>query len=461
MSIRPDFSEITGKLFPGGVWTPEALDLQRQMRNADEIRFQAIKASIHERLVSSLDLAATDGLSDERLQKESIPYIEHEIQQFEESVSGADRKRILEELPAEMFGMGPLQPLMNDDSVSDILVNHPHEVYVERNGRLETTEIAFADEAHLIRIIQRIVSRIGRRIDEVCPMVDARITDGSRVNAIIPPLALDGPKLSIRKFNRVDLTLGGMTKNGTLDRVIVDFLAAAVQAKLNIMISGGSGAGKTTLLNALSCRIPIDQRIVTIEDSAELRLQHPHVARLETRPANSEGVGEFTQSDLLRNSLRMRPDRIVIGEVRGNEALDMLQAMNTGHEGSMTTIHANSTRDALHRLELMLAVANQELPIAVSRTYIATGINLLIHIARLKGGVRRVVNVSELRLGDVERNEPAYVLNELFRFQRESLDSEGRTQGKFLWTGNLPRCAETFRELEIEFDETKLEQLKQ
>ena len=453
MSMKNDFGEISGKLFPSGVWTPEAVNVQRRMRNSDEILFQSVKARIHERLVSSLDLAATEGMSDDQLRQESVPYIENEIDQFEEPVAAEDRARILAELPAEMFGLGPLEPLMEDDTVSDILVNHPYEVYVERAGQLQTTSVAFADEAHLLRIIQRVASRVGRRVDEVCPMVDARLADGSRVNAIIPPLALDGPKLSIRKFGQLDLTLGALTKNGTLTRDAADFLAAAVKARLNIMVSGGSGAGKTTLLNALSCRIPIDQRIVTIEDSAELRLQHPHVARLETRPQNSEGAGAFSQRDLVRNSLRMRPDRIVVGEVRGDEALDMLQAMNTGHEGSMTTIHANSARDALRRLELMLIVANHDLPVQVSRAYIASAVDLIVHVARLKGGVRRVMSVNELSLSEQQQDRPMpYVLSEVFNFQRHGVDDEKKATGVLQFCGEMPKCIQAFVDHDVEFD---------
>jgi pilus assembly protein CpaF len=318
--------------------------------------------------------------------------------------------------------------------VTDILVNGPFEVYVERCGKLQATNTVFADEEHLLQIIQRVVSRVGRRIDEQNPMVDARLPDGSRVNAVIPPLALNGPVLSIRRFGHERLKMTDLIEFGSICREIVELLRVAVEGRMNILISGGAGSGKTTLLNNLSAFIPEDERLVTIEDSAELRLQRKHVVSLETRISNAEGRGEVTPRDLVRNALRMRPDRIILGEVRGAEALDMLQAMNTGHEGSLTTIHANDTRDALSRLEVMVSMAGLELPVGVIRQYIGSAITLVVHLARLKGGVRRVMRVSEI----TGFNNGDYQLQELFGFRQEGVDSAGRAKGTFYATGNVP-----------------------
>lgn len=330
---------------------------------------------------------------------------------------------------------------MQDDTVSDILVNSPNNVYVERQGRLESSGVVFADEKHLMRIIQRIVSRVGRRIDEVSPMVDARLADGSRVNAVIRPLALNGPTLSIRRFGRRPLQIEDLVQKQAITQDIVDFLAAAVDARVSLLISGGTGAGKTTFLNALAKFIPADERLVTIEDSAELQLQHKHVVRLETRTANNEGTGEITQRSMVRNALRMRPDRIIVGEVRGSEAIDMLQAMNTGHEGSLTTIHANDTRDALARLEMMVAMSGFELPIPVVRQYIASGISLVVHLSRLKGGVRRVMQVSEI----VGIAEGGFHLEDVFGFEQIGINEQGFAQGEFYFTGHRPLCLNRLR----------------
>jgi pilus assembly protein CpaF len=337
-----------------------------------------------------------------------------------------------------VFGLGPLEKLMSDPSVSDILVNGPYTVYVERHGRLELTECVFADDEHLTRIIQRIVGRLGRRIDEMSPMVDARLPDGSRVNAIIPPLAIDGPTLSIRRFGVGGLSLDDLLANGSLVPEVAEFLAAAVKARIGFAVSGGAGAGKTTLLNILSSFIPATERIITIEDSAELKFHNRHWVRLETRPSNTEGAGEVTQRDLVRNSLRMRPDRIVVGEVRGAEVWDMLQAMNTGHEGSLTTIHANSAQDALARLEMMVALTGFELPVAVVRQYIACGIRLVVQLARLAGGPRRVMRVSEL----LRVENGAYVMEDIFGYEQRGVDSQGVAEGEFYATGYRPACLE-------------------
>lgn len=388
-----------------------------------ELDFQQLKQSVHDEVVHSLDLVASE-LTEEQFRQQLGPFVTQLLSSHPREMSSEQQQRLLDELPSEMFGIGPLEPLMADPSVSDILVNRHDEIFVERNGRLESTEIVFADEDHLLRIIRRIASNVGRRIDEVCPMVDARLPDGSRVNAVIAPLALDGPKLSIRRFGKSFLDIEKLVRNETLSWEIADFLSAAVRARVSVMISGGTGSGKTTLLNALSRSISPSERIVTIEDSAELLLRHPHVARLETRPANSEGNGQYTQRDLLRNSLRMRPDRIIVGEVRGPEALDMLQAMNTGHDGSLTTIHANDTHDAVTRLEMMVAMTGLELPSRVVRSYIASGIELVVQLSRMAGGQRRVLRVSELATspdGNIQLQD-VFVFNQV----RNTFEPSGR-----------------------------------
>ena len=364
-----------------------------------EIDYQKLKQSLHRRLVESLDVMAAKDAGEDALRNQLPRFIDEVVSLAtrKSNLSQEQQNRLRDELPDEMFGLGPLELLMSDDSVADILVNNPHEVFIERGGVLEKSNIVFADEEHLLRIIRRIASSIGRRIDEVSPMVDARLEDGSRVNAVIAPLALDGPKLSIRRFAHGHLSLKKLTDGQTLDQKMADYLSQQVRNRRSIMISGGTGAGKTTLLNALSACVPPKERIVTIEDAAELVLQHPHVARLETRPANSEGTGAISQRDLVRNALRMRPDRIFVGEVRGEEALDMLQAMNTGHEGSLTTIHANGTRDAISRLEMMVAMTGLELPVKVVRAYITAGIHIIVHVNRFDCGTRRVTRISELK----------------------------------------------------------------
>jgi pilus assembly protein CpaF len=416
-----------------------------------EIQFQILKQSIHQELVGSLDLASAEGLTPSQFQQQLKPFVSRSINERSDDVTPAQRARLETELYEEMFGIGPLEKLMRDPTVNDILVNHAHEVFIERAGQLELTDVVFADANHLLQIIQRIASSVGRRVDEVSPMVDARLPDGSRVNAVIPPLALDGPKLSIRRFGKVHLTLDRLVENSTMTQPIADFLKAAVEARISVLISGGTGAGKTTLLNALSSCICDDERIVTIEDSAELILQHRHVARLETRPANSEGVGEFTQRDLVRNSLRMRPDRIIVGEVRGVEAFDMLQAMNTGHEGSLTTIHANDAHDALMRLEMMVAMAGLELPHDVVRSYIGSGIGVVVQISRLKGGARRVMRVAELNpLG--EGSKQSYQLSDVFKYERTGVDSAGEVQGAVATSSETPKCLRRFDELGIDYD---------
>ncbi len=401
---------------------------------AVEAEFQRIKTGIHRELIDSLDLSKITGLSDEELRDDIRRLAEGMLHTRSRKLPAIDEDRLVDELIAESFGLGPLEPYMQDPDVSDILVNGPHEVYVERLGRLQETNTVFADEEHLLQIIQRVVARIGRRIDEHSPMVDARLPDGSRVNAIIAPLALHGPVLSIRRFGHRPLQVADLLVRGSVCPEILKVLEAAIEARINIMISGGTGSGKTTMLNNLSKFIPGNERLVTIEDSAELLLQRKHVVKLETRPKSAEGTAEVSQRDLVRNALRMRPDRIILGEVRGGEALDMLQAMNTGHEGSLTTIHANDTRDALSRLEVMVSMAGFDLPVAVTRRYIASAITLIIHLARLKGGVRRVMRVSEITA--LENGD--YAIQDLFGFRQTGLDDRGIARGHFFATGHTP-----------------------
>src|SRR5262245_38535915 len=405
-----------------------------------EKRFQELKASIHQELVESLDLAKLAVANQKHLEGHVRRVADHVCKARGEVLSQIDRERLLEGVIDEMFGLGPLEPLLADPLVTDVLVNDAHNVYVERRGRLELTNIVFADDAHLLRIIQRIVGRLGRRIDEVSPMVDARLPDGSRVNAIVPPLALDGPSLSIRRFGTDPLKMEDLLSFGSIIPDMAEFLEAAIDSRLGILISGGTGAGKTTLLNALSAYIPEDERLVTIEDSAELILKHRHRVRLETRPPNAEGTGEVTQRDLVRNALRMRPDRIIVGEVRGPEVWDMLQAMNTGHEGSLTTVHANSAADGLARLEMMVAMTGFNLPIDVVRQYMVAGIKLIVQLARLRGGPRKVMQVSEI-VG-IEKDQ--IVLKEIFGFEQQAV-KDGVATGEFYATGYRPQCLHRIR----------------
>jgi pilus assembly protein CpaF len=402
-----------------------------------ELYFQKQKVLIHQELVDSLDLSMLAQISEKELSAE-VRVVAMEICDEHVSVlKGIDRERLLDELLSEVFGLGPLDNLMADPTISDILVNHAYEIHVERNGQLQESDVIFADNQHLMRIIQRIVSRVGRRIDEVNPMVDARLPDGSRINAIIPPLALNGPSLSIRRFGTTPLQIDDLIDKKSVTPEIVDFLAAVVDSRISMLISGGTGSGKTTLLNALSNFIPREERLITIEDSAELILQHKHVVRLETKIDNTEGVGEISQRQLVKNSLRMRPDRIIIGEVRGPEALDMLQAMNTGHEGSLTTIHANDTRDALARLEMMVAMSGFELPLPVIRQYIANGIGIILHASRLKGGQRCITRVSEIVCLNSQGD---YTVEDIFGFEQTGVDGQGNAQGEFYSTGYRPVC---------------------
>ena len=420
-----------------------------------ELLFQRLKVAIHEELVESLELTMLAQVKEAELSSEVRAVAQELLREHAVELKGHDQERFLKDLLEEVFGLGPLEKLVEDDAISDILVNNPYEVYIERRGRLEQTDVIFADVAHLMRIIHRVVSRVGRRIDEVSPMVDARLPDGSRVNAVIPPLALNGPTLSIRRFGKRPLTLDDLTQFQSIAPEMVQFLAAAIEARASFLIAGGTGAGKTTLLNALTKFIPAEERLITIEDSAELNLLHRHVIRLETRPPNTEDTGEVTQRALVRNSLRMRPDRIIVGEVRGSEALDMLQAMNTGHEGSLTTIHANDTRDALARLEMMVAMTGYELPVPVVREYIATGIRLVVHLARLKGGARRVMRISEV----VGIKDGMYQLEDIFGYEQTGVQ-DGQAVGEYYVTGYRPVCLKRFQAAGIELPATLFEARK-
>jgi len=418
-----------------------------------EHEFQRLKTVVHEELIESLDLAVVGEIEKDALRAEIRRLAGEICSSLDRRLTEPQHQRMVGELMAEIFGLGPLEKLMEDPSISDILVNGSDEVFVERNGQLEKADVVFADDRHVMRIIQRVVSRVGRRIDEVSPSVDARLPDGSRVNAIIPPLALDGPKLSIRRFGAQPLGAEDLVQGNSIRPEMMDFLSAAVRSRISFLISGGTGAGKTTLLGALSAFISDGERLITIEDSAELQLRYPHVVRLETRDANVEGTGEVTQRELVRNSLRMRPDRILIGEVRGAEALDMLQAMNTGHEGSLTTIHANDSRDALSRLEMMVTMAGLELPISVVRQYIAAGIRLIVHLARLQGGVRRVTQISEI----VDVEDGVYKIQDVFGFKQLGVDRAGAAFGRFYSTGYRPVCTERMRACGIEIAEDLFE----
>ena len=403
----------------------------RSRGGLDERTYNSIKSQVHFSLVKKLDLASVADMPKEELSQVIRQSLQDIASREKLPLNQEERAMLISDLLNEILGLGPIEPLMQDDSIQDILVNGHSSVYVERGGVLEPTPIRFRDDEHLMQIIDKIVSSIGRRVDESSPMVDARLEDGSRVNVIIPPLALDGPILSIRKFGQKALTIDDLISSNTLPAEIAAYLEAAVKSKLNILISGGTGAGKTTLLNILAGYIPDNERIITIEDSAELRLQQPHVVRLESRPANVEGKGEVTLTDLVRNSLRMRPDRIIVGESRGPEVLDMLQAMNTGHPGSMSTIHANSPRDALSRMEVMLSMGTSVFSEMAMKALLGSAINIIVQLARLPDGKRRLMSVSEV--AGISGED--FALHEIFRFEQHGVDANGNIYGCFKATG--------------------------
>src|SRR5579885_1943230 len=408
------------------------------LQSFERTEYQQVKADLHRKILDRLDLEKLGRTANDAAREEVLVLIRNTVNSEAVPLSFAERERLSREILDEIFGLGPLEPLLKDPTVSDILVNRFDKVYVERAGKIEVTGLSFKDDAHLMQIIDRIVSRVGRRVDESSPMVDARLADGSRVNAIIPPLAIDGPCLSIRRFGRDPLTARNMIENKTLTEPMLELLSAMVKGRLNLLISGGTGAGKTTLLNVLSGYIPNSDRIVTIEDAAELQLKQEHVVRLETRPPNIEGKGAVRQRQLVINSLRMRPDRIVVGEVRGEEAFDMLQAMNTGHEGSLTTVHANSQRDALSRIENMVSMANLNIPERAIRHQISSAIHAVVQVARLSDGTRKVITISEITgmEGDM------ITMQDIFVFDRRGIDESGKVRGVFRASGIRPKFAE-------------------
>src|ERR1700688_2889918 len=408
------------------------------LQTFERSEYQQVKSDLHRKILDRLDLEKLGRSTSTAAREEVLVLIRNAVNSEVVPLSFAERERLSREILDEIFGLGPLEPLLKDPTISDILVNRFDRVYIERAGKLERTALSFKDDTHLMQIIERIVSRVGRRVDESSPMVDARLADGSRVNAIIPPLAIDGPCLSIRRFGRDPVTARQMIENQTLTESMLELLSTMVKGRLNILVSGGTGAGKTTLLNVLSGYIPNSDRIVTIEDAAELQLKQEHVVRLETRPPNIEGKGAVRQRQLVINSLRMRPDRIVVGEVRGEEAFDMLQAMNTGHEGSLTTVHANSPRDALARIENMVSMANLNIPERAIRHQMASAIHAVVQVARLSDGTRKVTSISEVTGLDAE----LITMQDIFVFDRQGIDEAGKVRGTFRATGVRPHFSE-------------------
>jgi len=403
--------------------------------------YQNLKAKIHRKLIERLDFSNIDMIEKDLLGREISRIVENLITEESVPLSTAERESLVVDILHETFGLGPIEPLLYDPDISDILVNRYNQVYIEKFGKLQKVDLNFRDDNHLLQIIDRIVSKIGRRVDESSPYVDARLPDGSRVNAIIPPLALDGPVLSIRRFGIDPLKMSDILAFGTLTQNMARILEGLVKSRSNVLISGGTGTGKTTLLNILSEFIPGDERIITIEDSAELQMKQEHVVRLETRPPNIEGRGQVTQRDLVRNSLRMRPDRIIVGEVRGGEALDMLQAMNTGHDGSLSTLHSNTARDALARLETMVLMAGMDLPERAIREQISSAIHVVVHLARMADGSRKIVNISEI----TGMEGTTIVMQDIFKYERKGIDKDGRIIGEFAPTGVRPWFLEKFR----------------
>ncbi len=424
-----------------GLGKPAAESNRDSNRESSAHRFQELKFSVHRTLLERINLDALGSRPPDQARQEVKPVIGRIVGEERTPLSFAEKEQLIEEVLDEVFGLGPLEPLLRDRTVSDILVTTPRMVYIERAGKLERTAIEFKDNAHLQRIIERIVSRVGRRVDESSPMVDARLPDGSRVNAVIPPLAVDGPLLSIRRFGGAPLQPVDLLRNQSITDPMMEVLRACVKARLNIIISGGTGAGKTTFLNMLSGFISPMERIVTIEDAAELQLRQPHVARLETRPANIEGKGAIVQRNLLVNALRMRPDRIIVGEVRGEEALDMLQAMNTGHDGSLTTVHANTPRDAVSRLEMMVSMSNANINLRSIRQQISSAVDLFVQISRMSDGSRRVTYITEC----VGMEGDQITSQDLFVFERTGISKDGRVMGRFKATGIRPKFSERLK----------------
>ncbi len=434
----PEVSEAEFKPAAVAAVAAPRASLVRNNNSERQSKFEDLKTRIHKQLIDRLDMATMRKMKSELVRKEVRQLVREMAGAEKNLITGSEQEKLVEEVLDETFGFGPLEAILKDKDVSDILVNRHDQIYVERKGRLSVSETVFRDEAHLRQIIDRIVAGIGRRVDETSPMVDARLPDGSRVNAIIPPLALDGSSMSIRRFGSKPLQLEDLIRAEAFPPVVMDFLSAAVQARCNVIISGGTGSGKTTLLNCLSRYIPLGERVITCEDAAELQLQQPHVVRLETRPANIEGKGEVTARDLVKNSLRMRPDRIIIGETRGSEAIDMLQAMNTGHDGSMTTVHANTPRDALSRLEVLVAMAGYDIPTRALRQQICSAVNIVVQASRLAGGKRKVTYVSEI--GGMEGD--TIQMQNLFTFEQTGVDTDGNAEGDFVCHGIRPMALE-------------------
>ncbi len=430
-TVRPS-AALTGK---------DGAARKKGPEEAPDTAYQQLKSRVHIKLFDYLDLSRMNKVSEDRVAEDVALATKLVLDEEKVLLTLEERERLVREIQHEVFGLGPLEPLLEDASISDILVNGYNQIYVERRGKIERTVARFKDDDHLMRVVDKIVSSVGRRVDETTPLVDARLKDGSRVNVIIPPLALDGPTLSIRRFAADPFTADDLVSMGTLTKEIVELLTGAVKARLNLLISGGTGSGKTTLLNVLSSFVPNNERIVTIEDAAELQLRQDHVVRLETRPPNIEGRGQISQRELVINSLRMRPDRIIVGEVRGGEALDMLQAMNTGHDGSLTTIHANSARDALARIETMVAMTGLELPQRAVRQQLSSAIQVVIQLARMSDGTRRLVSLQEITgmEGDV------VTMQEIFTFERRGVGQDGAVLGELVPTGLRPTFAEKLR----------------
>ena len=418
---------------------------QRLPDSASNDEFENLKRRIHGKLVDKLDLNKVGDLEGDTLRREIRSVVEHLCDTEDTLLNRSERERLIDEVLDETFGLGPLELLLKDPKICDILINGPKDVFVERTGKMEKTKVEFRDNAHLMQIIDRIVSKVGRRVDETCPMVDARLSDGSRVNAIIPPLALDGAAVSIRRFGSNPLKLEDLLNFKAFTPEMVMLLEGAIKARLNVIISGGTGSGKTTMLNTLSSFIPNTDRIITIEDAAEIQLQQDHVVRLETRPPNIEGKGAVTATDLVKNALRMRPERIIIGECRGPETLDMLQAMNTGHEGSMTTLHANTPRDAVARMETMIMMSGFELPIKAMRQQIASAVDLIIQASRLQGGKRRVTHITEV----VGMEQDTVVMQDIYKYERDGIDESGAARGRFVSTGIRPNFMQRFESVGI------------
>lgn len=423
---------------------PTAIDVMPtdEIEAREILLWTELKVDIHRKLLDLLNLSVLDKLTREELSREISPAVRRLLEEQGVALNAVEYQRLVEELLDEVLGLGPLEPLLKDPTVSDILVNTYSQVYVERFGQLERTAAGFKDDRHLIRIIQKIVSAVGRRVDESQPWVDARLADGSRVNALVPPCAVDGPLLSIRKFAKIPYTIERLIENGSMTDEIAELMEMVVRSRLNVLVSGGTGSGKTTMLNALSSVISNNERIVTIEDTAELQLQQEHLGRMESRPANMEGTGEVNTRDLLRNALRMRPDRIIVGEVRGGEVLDMLQAMNTGHDGSMTTVHANTPRDALTRLEHMVGMTGLDIPLNSLRSQVASALDVILQVQRFSDGRRRVVSIQEI----VGTEGDIIAMQEIYKFERTGIDAEGNVLGHHKATGVRPKFASRLEE---------------